>query len=400
MPQFAYHSVDKDGRVSDGTMVADSEESLEQRLREIGYWLIDARMQTAKKKMGRGKVPRRELMDFFNGSTTLLIAGIPIADTITGMAEETTHEALKAVLEDVSLNIRAGNEVSVSMRSYPQVFSEQICNLVKAGESGGNLEVVFQDIANHLEWVDRIMGDIKQASIYPAMILAAVGGLVALMFTVVVPRFAEIFVQMKIPLPALTQAIVDIGMFSSQYWWLILLALVAAVVGLRNARRVHKTVAFKIDDFKLRMPIFGELQRLLAQSQFVHNLALMLKAGVPILEALKLSRGLVDNLVMDKAINDALAAVEQGGKISDAFREHAVISSLTLRMIVVGEDAGRLDTTLQQVSDRFDEEIPRRIKKVFSVMEPLITLTLVGVVGLVAASLFLPMFSLVSGLGR
>ncbi|MEL7297746.1 MAG: type II secretion system F family protein [Pseudomonadota bacterium] len=400
MPQFAYHSVDKNGRVSDGTMVADNEELLEQRLREIGYWLIDARIQTTKKKLGRGKVPRRELMDFFNGATTLLIAGIPIADTITAMAEETTHEALKSVLEDISVNIRAGNEVSVSMRSYPHVFSEQVCNLVKAGESGGNLEVVFQDIANHLDWVDRIMGDIKQASIYPAMILAAVGGLVALMFIVVVPRFAEIFVQMKIPLPALTQAIVDIGQFSTQYWWLIILTLVAGVVGLRNARRLHKTVAFKIDDLKLRMPIFGELQRLLAQSQFVHNLALMLKAGVPILEALKLSRGLVDNVVMDKAINDALSAVEQGGKISDAFREHAVISSLTLRMIVVGEDAGRLDTTLQQVSDRFDEEIPRRIKKVFAVMEPLITLTLVGIVGLVAASLFLPMFSLVSGLGR
>ncbi|MEL6215208.1 MAG: type II secretion system F family protein, partial [Pseudomonadota bacterium] len=143
----------------------------------------------------------------------------------------------------------------------------------------------------------------------------------------------------------------------------------------------------------------GGVRRMLVQSQFVHNLALMLKAGVPILEALKLSQGVSDNLVMDRAVQDAATTVEKGGRISEALRNHPVISSLTLRMIVVGEDSGRLDTTLQQVSDRFDEEIPRQIKRVFAIVEPLITMTLVVVVGLIAASLFLPMFSLVSGLG-
>lgn len=400
MPEFAYHSVDRDGRTSDGTMVADSEHALESKLREIGYWLIDAKEQTAKRRLKKFKVPRRELIDFFNGATSLLTAGIPVADTISAMAEETVHPALKQVLEDVSINIRAGTEVSTSLRNYPSVFSEQVCNLIQAGETGGNLEAIFSDLALHLEWVERILADVKQASIYPAMILCAVAGLVVLMLTFVVPQFAAIFAELDIELPALTRGVVNLGAFMQQFWWLLMLGAGGLFVFLRTIGATHPAIALRIDEMKLNMPVFGHIQRLLVQSQFVHNLALMLKAGVPILEALRLSLGVSGNLMMDRAIDDAAATVEQGGKISDAMRSHSVISSLTLRMIIVGEDAGRLDTTLQQVADRFDEEIPRQIKRVFAIVEPMITLVLVGVVGLIAGSLFLPMFSLVSGLGR
>lgn len=381
-------------------MFADSEHALELKLREIGYWLIDAKEQSAKRRLKKFKVPRRELIDFFTGATSLLMAGIPVADTISAMAEETIHPALKQVLEDVSINIRAGTDVSTSLRSYPSVFSEQVCNLVQAGETGGNLEEVFSDLAIHLEWVERILADVKQASIYPAMILCAVAGLVVLMLTFVVPQFAEIFAELDIALPALTQAVVDLGAFMEQYWWLLFLLVGGLFAFMRTIGSTHPKIALRIDEMKLNMPVFGYIQRLLVQSQFVHSLALMLKAGVPILEALRLSKGVSDNLVLDQAISDAANTVEQGGKISDALREHDVISSLTLRMVVVGEDSGRLDTTLQQVADRFDEEIPRQIKRVFAVVEPMITLVLVGVVGLIAGSLFLPMFTLVSGLGR
>ncbi|MEL6869510.1 MAG: type II secretion system F family protein [Pseudomonadota bacterium] len=400
MPEFAYHSVDSKGRASDGSMFADSERALELKLREIGYWLIEAKEQSTKRKTVKLKVPRRELIDFFSGATSLLIAGIPVADTIRAMAEETVHPALKHVLEDVGMNIRAGTEVSASMRAYPSVFSEQVCNLIEAGETGGNLEHVFADIANHLEWVERILADIKQASIYPLMILSAVAGLITLMLVFVVPQFAAIFAEMDIALPALTQGVVSLGDFMRSYWWLLAIAVAGVVIFFRTVGNTHPAVALKIDEMKLRLPIFGTIQSLLAQSQFVHNLALMLKAGVPILESLRLSRGLAGNLAMDRAISEAAATVEQGGKISEALRPHPVISSLTLRMIIVGEDSGRLDTTLQQVADRFDEEIPRQIKRVFAVMEPMITLALVAIVGLIAGALFLPMFTLVSGLGR
>lgn len=399
MPEYAYHAVDKMGRASDGTMVADDEHLLERRLREIGYWLIDVKVQSARKQGGSHKVPRRELIDFFNGMTSLQIAGIPVADAIAAMAEEIEQPSLKYILNDVGMNVQAGNDLSSSFRKFPKVFSEQVCNLIQAGEHGGNLVATFKDLSEHLEWVDRIVSDVKQASVYPLMILSAVAGLIALMFVFVVPQFAKILSELDIELPALTRGVIAIGEFSQSYWWAILAALAACIFALRRIRKINPSLSMRIDRFKLSMPVFGNIQRLLVQSQFVHNLALMLKAGVPIVDALKLSRGLTNNLVMDTAIEHAEAAVQRGDRISDALRAHNVVSSLTLRMIVVGEDSGRLDTTLQQVADRFDEEIPRQIKRVFALLEPMITLVLVAIVGLIAASIFLPMFALISGLG-
>lgn len=399
MPEFTYHAVDRHGHATDGTMVATDEKQLERRLSEIGFWLIEAQVQASKRRIKRHKVPRSELIDFFNEMSTLLTAGIPIADAISAMAEETEHIALKHILEDIGVNVQAGNEISNSFRKYPEVFSEQVCNLIQAGEHGGNLTDSFKDLSEHLEWVERILGDVKQASIYPAMILLAVAGLIGIMFTVVVPTFSELFVELDIALPPLTKAVVGLGAFSQQYWWAVLAVLGGTYAVARNLRKADKNIAYQMDKAKLSLPIFGRILRMLAQSQFVHNLALMLRAGVPIIEALKLSKGLANNLVMDAAIESAEYAVENGDKLSSALRTHDVVSSLTLRMIIVGEDSGKLDETLQQVANKFDEEIPRQIKKVFGIVEPLITLTLVGIVGLIAAAVFLPMFKLMSGLG-
>lgn len=380
-------------------MSADSEHALEQKLREIGYWLIDAKEQGARRNTRIASVPRRELIDFFSGMSSLMDAGIPMAEAISAMAEETEHASLRAILEDVSVNVQSGQELSSSFEKYPKVFPNQLCKLIRAGEYGGNLVETFSDLTAHLEWTDQIVADIRQASVYPTVILAAVAGLIALMFIVVVPKFASIFSELELELPALTRAVVGLGEAARHYWWAAIGAGTGLYFGSGLARRRSRKLDLAIDRIKLRIPVFGRIISLLVQSQFVHNLGLMLKAGVPIIDALTLTQGVSNNRVMDAAIADAQAQVQRGGRISDALRAHSVVSSLTLRMIVVGEDSGKLDESLLQVSRRFDAEIPRQIKRVFAIIEPAITLTLVGIVGLVAASIFLPMFSLATGIG-
>ncbi|MEM6640999.1 MAG: type II secretion system F family protein [Pseudomonadota bacterium] len=400
MPDFTYHAVDASGKATDGTMSADNERALENALREVGLWLVEAKEKTkkAQRKQRNQKVPRRELIDFFNGMSALMNAGIPVAEAFQGMAEETTHESLRLILEDVSVNVQSGQDVSSALASFPKVFSPQICQLISAGEYSGNLEATFEDLSGHLEWVDKIRADIKQASIYPAMIVVAVAGLIALMFIVVVPRFADIFTKLDIELPALTRGVIRLGELAQSGWWVALLTIVGTVVGVKVGRKKSEKFAIEFDRLKLRIPIFGNLIAMLVQSQFVHNLALMLRAGVPIIEALGQCEGLTQNRVMDKAIGEAQEEVQRGGKVSEALRNHDVVSSLTLRMIVVGEESGRLDGALEQVAKRFDTEIPRQIKRLFSLLEPTITLTLVVVVGLVAASIFMPMLSLATGI--
>ena len=399
MPEYSYHAVDRHGQAADGSMIAESESALERRLSDIGYWLIDAKILEAKKAQKKHSVPRRELIEFFNDASSLLIAGISIAETFADIAEETEHSSLKFILEDIGLNIQAGNAVSDSFARYPNVFPTQICNLIRAGEQGGNLVEVFKDISLHLEWVERILSDVKQASIYPTMIIAAVIGLVGIMFAFVVPVFSDLFRELNIDMPPITRAVIGAGEFAQAYWWMGLLGIGMAVFSYKNLIKHNDNFRFRVDQLKLRIPVLGQIFVLLAQSHFVHNLALMLKAGMPILDALKLCHGLADNMVMDKAIAETQDAVERGDRMSEALRRHDIISSITLRMIVVGEESGQLDKTLQQAADRFDEEIPRKIKRVFAILEPIITSVLLGIVGLVAGAIFLPMFSLMSGLG-
>jgi type II secretory pathway component PulF len=219
------------------------------------------------------------------------------------------------------------------------------------------------------------------------------------MFTFVVPRFAKIFDSLEIELPLLTQIVISLGNAAEQYWWAVVLGFVGVAFVVRIGPKHSAVLRRGFDQLKLNVPVLGRVNRLLVQSSFVHNLSLMLRAGVPILDSLHLCRGVVGNVVMEDAVKDAELAVTEGRRISEALRGHEIVSSLTLRMMVIGEETGRLDETLHHVKVRFDDEIPRRIKHVFGVMEPLITLLLICVVGLVAASVFLPMFSLISGLG-
>jgi len=399
MPEFAYRAADRTGHQTDGIMAATDEAALEQQLRKAGYWLIEAEAKT-RRAQSVVNVRRRELIDFFNGMASLLAAGISIADSLKAMVEEVESEALAHILEDLDVNVQIGNALSETMRKYPKVFSDQVCNLVNAGEHSGNLVTTFKDLAAHTEWVERIVADVKQASIYPAMILFAVCALIALMFTFVVPRFARIFENLDMELPLLTQIVINLGKAAEQYWWAVLLTFLLVAVVAKFGPKYSLTLRRRLDELKINLPVLGPVNRALVLSSFVHNLSLMLRAGVPILDSLSLCRGVVDNLVMEDAVKDAELAVTEGRRMSEALRQHEIVSSLTLRMMIIGEETGRLDETLSHVKDRFDDEIPRRIKRVFGVMEPLITLFLVSIVGLVAASVFLPMFSLVSGLSR
>lgn len=396
MPEYTYHAIDRTGVSVHGVMTADSEYKLEDHLHEIGYWLIDAKSQSRRTKIIKTRASRRELIDFFNGMAALLEAGVNAADALKAMVEETSNESFKYVLEDIEMNVQSGTSFYDAVSKYPNIFSEQLSNLIHAGEFSGNLAITFHDLSQHLEWVDRLMADVKQASIYPGMVIFAVGGLISLLLSVVVPKFTSIFISAGLKLPALTQAVVTVG----NYWLIILALLVSTIFMMWASARYISGVKRIIDKLKFNMPVFGAINRMLVMSRFVHNLSLMVKSGVPILQALGLCRKLVASVIMEEAVKSAELAVNEGRRMSEALREHEIISPLVLRMLVVGEETGHLDRALKHVSTRFDEEIPRQIKRAFGIMEPLIILTLIMIVGLVAAAVFMPMFTLMSGLGK
>ena len=401
MPQYAYRAIDKNSQMMTGVLVADTPNMLERRITELGLWLIEAKEHTPKKSgsLAKVEVTRRDLVDFFNGLATLVGAGIDIAESLRVIVAETEDDGFQRVLEDVRLNIESGVTFFDSMSAHPEVFSSEICNLIKAGEHSGSLVEACQDISEHLEWVDELMGDVKQATMYPAMIAVAVLGLVFVMFSFVVPQFSVIFDSLNMELPAITKGVVAVGDFMNNFWWAVLAFAGGVFAFFKFVPERVPALAMAIDKFKLTMPVFGPVNQLLVLSRFTHNMALMLKAGVPIVECLSLVAGVVVNRVMATAVANAELAVTEGRKMSEALADHEVVSPMVMRMIVVGEETGRLDSCLEKISERMDDEIPRRIKRLFGVLEPLIIMTLLGIVGLVAAAIFLPLFSLMSGIG-
>lgn len=397
MPRFAYKAVDQDARAVSGILVAESESRLEERIADLGLFLVDVRPAQTERKASKKKVPRKELVEFFTGLAALLKAGIDVSESLAVMRDETPHPTLQSIVADLRTNVESGVALDEAMANHPAVFESQTTNLIRAGSYSGQLVEACQDVAEHLEWVENIVADIKQATMYPAMIVMAVGGLVFLMFTFVVPQFADIFVQLNLELPAVTQIVLTIGEFCTQYWWAMILAVVGLISAVKFGPQYSDEFAAWLDQVKLSLPVFGGLIQMLVLSTFAHNMALMMRAGVPIVEALQLARGVVDNRVMASAVADAELAVTEGRRMSEAFAGHQVMTPIIMRMIVVGEETGKLDSCLDQVSERLDSEIPRKIKKVFGILEPAITLTLIGVVGFVAMAIFMPMFSLMGG---
>lgn len=400
MANFAYRALDAKGKRHSGIMIADSEAILDQRLTAQGFWLIDATETKTKPKQIRAKVSRKELVDFFNGLSTLLGAGIAIADGLNVIIQETEREEFRNVITNIKLNVESGISLGEAMQAHGNIFEVEIRNLIKAGEYSGNMVAACRDISDHLEWVDQLVGDVKQATMYPAMIAVAVFALVMLMFMFVVPQFSVIFDSLDLELPAITKVVVFLGALTSNYWWAIMLFIASILSLLKFGPRLIPGFGLLLDRTKLAIPVFGRLNQMLVLSKFTHNMALMMKAGVPIVDSLKLLSGVVGNRVMANAVVEAEHAVTEGRLMSEAFTNHAIISPIVMRMIVVGEETGNLDQCLEQVSIRMDNEIPRTIKRVFGIMEPMIILTLLGVVGMVAAAIFLPLFSLMTGLGN
>lgn len=400
MPEYSYRAVDAGGAGFAGSINAANELELERHLESLGYCLIEAKQALQHKhKSNDVVVSRRELIDFFSALESLLSAGIAVTQALEAIIEENQNEKFNAILLDLKINLEAGNTLDSSMRLYPKAFSEQVVNLVKAGEYSGNLAQSCADISDHLEWLDNIVSDVKQASVYPTIILVAVFTLLLIMFTVVVPKFNVLFVSLNIELPALTQAVVNLGEFCQRYWGAILLLFFILLAAITLLPQRVPQLALLLDRIKLGLPLLGELNAMIMQSKFCHNLSLLLHAGVPILEALKLCRNLVGNRAMALAVEDAQQAVNEGRRMTEALREADILSPIVMRMIVIGEETGRLDEALEHASKRFDKELPRKIKKLFAVLEPLIMLVLIVVVGFVAAAIFLPMLSIMSGLG-
>jgi type IV pilus assembly protein PilC len=271
--------------------------------------------------------------------------------------------------------------------------------MVKAGEASGNVDMILQELVGFLQWQEELISNIKKATTYPVIVLVAVFLLMSLLFAFAFPRITGMLFAMKVPLPFITRTMIGISMFFKAYWWVIFSTLAAAAVGLRAAAKTPKGKLW-LDKLKLRLPVVGELIRKIALSRFAHHLGLLWRAGIDIGQALTLVEDTVGNQVIARAINQAKEEVLAGGSLYESLKKSGQFSPLVIRMISIGETTGEIDKSLAEVSEYYDREVPAIIKKIFSIMEPLLIVFLALVVLSVALSIYLPLYTALSHFGR
>ena len=400
MQSFTYRAKDEHGKTIRGTLIAVNEDQLAITLDQMGLYLISAKKtKVAESYLGWEKIKRKDLITLSVHLSTTLSAGIPILQALQDLIEQTEKPRFKKIMEDISRHIQAGSSFSEALSKHPKVFSELYVSIVKAGETTGNLEKVLNDLVTFLEWQESLAMDVKQATIYPAFVLSAVICLVILLMTFVFPRFTVIFEKTNVPLPLPTRVVMGISHFITSYWFIILLLVTAMAISYRLVVKIPRGRYF-FDKLKLKLPVLGNLLRKIALSRFSHHFSALLKAGVEIYHSLMVTEKVVGNTVIAKVISSARDYISTGETLSESLKKGNEFPSLVIRMISIGESSGSIDKTLDKVSQYYDREVPVTIKKVFAIFEPIVIATLAVIVLGMALSMFLPLYQMLSLVGK
>ncbi len=411
MPIFRYQAIDRRGRNMAGLMLATDESNLDQKLKNHGLWLTESEAERPSVALediplierfrlrfqSRGQ--RRELIDFCTLMSYQVRVGVPMVKALESATHDCKDPRFRKVLTGIQKHVEGGLHFYEALAHYPNIFTPHFISVIRAGEMSSHLPESFEDLRKYMEWVDQIVAEVRQATLYPAIVLCVITVFVLMLFTFIVPRFAELLDKLNVKQPLLTQIVFAVGSTARATWWLwlplFIIALLIVPVGCRFSRRF----AYTVDQIKLRLPIFGELNSMLALSRFTHNLAILYRAGLPILQALELCKhGLIGNAVVEKAVAEISQEVKNGSSIGEAMHRQTVFPAMLLRMVAMGETTGNLDHALDHVAEFYSDVIPRRIKKVFTVLEPALMLLLIGIVGGVALAIYLPILSLMGGI--
>jgi len=396
---FAYKVRTKEGRVLEGKMEAAGEGAVASRLRQQGMTPIQITKDSkASLKMEirirEPKVKLKDLAIFSRQFATMINAGLSLLRTLNILSEQTENPTLAKTVGLLRDDIERGSSLSAAMSKYPKVFSKLFVSMVKAGETGGQLDIVLNRVADGLESDYKLRQKVKSAMTYPVVVAVIAGGLVVVMLLFVVPTFAGMFDDLGGELPLPTKILLAI---SQQAKFLVPIGFVLSIVGFIAHKRLKASSAnyrLRFDTVLLKIPVFGDLFRKVALSRFSRTLALLLRAGVPVLQALDIVSDSTGNEVLARASQDVKESVRSGESMASPLENHKVFPPMVVQMISVGEDTGAIDAMLDKISDFYDQEVEATTEALTSLIEPIMIAVLGGIVGAMVIALYMPMFAI------
>jgi type IV pilus assembly protein PilC len=399
MPTYIYKARDTTGKPIKGAMEAATKEELIDKLQKLGYMTtqVSEALTTIKVDaiFDRFKgIGTQELVIFYVQLSNMLNAGIDILFSLNTLANQTENQRLKGIISDISRNIQAGQSFSTALAGYPKVFPPLFISIVKAGEVSGKLGTVLSRFAQFTEHQADLKQKIRGVLFYPLILLCCGIAVILFIATFIIPKFTEIFLKAGIALPAPTFILYHIGIAIKKFWYLIILLIILCCVGIKYYIKTESG-RFNVDSLKLKLPLFGPLYRKAAVSRFCRTLATLVESGVPILQSLGIVQDVISNEVLSHIIRNVRSSVEKGEKISESLKISGEFPQDVTQMIAVGEETGNLSGMLNKISDFYDLTLGYSIKKLVTVLEPLLLVIMAGMIGFIMASMLLPMFDMI-----
>ncbi len=393
MAEYTYKATSISGQVVEGSMEGRDEGAVVRSLQQMGY--IPVRVSSAREAATGARfslLPQRvgtkSLLIFTQELSTLVSAGLPIDRSLQILATLTENARLREVVQDVLSRIQGGNSLAEALGNHPRVFSKLYINMVKAGESGGFLEVILSRLAKYLQSAKEIRDHLVSVLIYPIILTAVSGLAIAIMVTFVVPRFAKIFQDMGKAIPLPTQIILTFSQYFRAYWWAIPGVIALGWFWLRLYKQDEER-RFRWDSFKLRWVAVGDLIKKVEVARFARTLGTLLQSGVPILPALGLTKEISQNLAIARSISHIHDQLREGKGVSRTLEETKVFPALAVHMIGVGEETGRLEEMLAKVAEAYEENVQTTMRRLVALVEPVIILVLGAVVGFIVLSMLM-----------
>jgi type II secretion system protein F len=399
MTEYLYRATTLGGETVEGLMEGKDEKAIVQSLHELGY--IPVRIASREEQAAPlrlysffpQRVGMKNLLIFTQEFSTLISAGLPIDRSLKILAALTENIKLREVVKDLLARIEGGNSLAEALGNHPRVFSKLYINMVKAGESGGFLDTILARLTRYLQSTKEIRDYLVSVMIYP-LILTVVSGLsITILVTFVIPRFAKIFADMGQTIPLSTQILLLISQYFRDYWW----AGLGAIAGVYFALKIYKQDEerkWRWDRFQLRWVAVGNIIKKIEVARFSRTLGTLLQSGVPILPALNLVKETSQNLAISRSIAHIHDRLREGKGISKSLEETEVFPPLAVQMIGVGEETGRLDEMLTKVAEAYEENVQTTVKRLVSLLEPLIILFMGAVVGFIVVSMLMAIFSI------
>jgi general secretion pathway protein F len=403
MSVFEYVALDEKGHQRKGFIDAPGVAAARQKLREENVYPVEINESENRKETALSgalkiniwqRVSANDVSIFTRQLSTLLGSGMPLVPSLSILMKQAKNPLLKKSLAQIREQVNEGKSLTESMSNFPQIFPPFYLNMVRAGEASGTINLVLERLADFSENQQTLMNKIRSALAYPLIMLFMGSAVIFLLMTFVVPKITGIFSDMHQTLPMITIILITISNFLKSFWWLILILLAAAIAAFKYMTTGTEAGKRLWDNTKLKIPVWGPVNRKIAIARFSRTLATLLQSGVPLLAAMEIVRNVVNNIIIGEAINKASKDLEEGKGLSGPLTQSGIFPPLVTEMIAVGEQSGTLERMLNRIATAYETEAQTDILVMTSLLEPIMILVMGLIVGFIVFSILLPIFGM------